>query len=260
MYDYALFQDHVTITKYTGEEPRAEVPDRIEGLPVTAIDDYAFSATGVTHIDLPDTIEKIGRYCLYNCIQLEELSFTDSLRDIGAGAFTGCHHIRRLSLRLTRGETSALRDVLLEVPEELEVTYQAGMDKAELIFPEYFEEGVENTPARIIEHHFHGSGMFYRNCFVSKALQFSQYDQRFPYARGQEEESLLIRLATKRLCYPLGLSPKAKAAYEEYLGGHFDQALDYYEKRREPDKVSFLMDWRHGSSPTKAKRPLSFDL
>lgn len=36
---------------------------------------------------------------------------------------------------------------------------------AKLVFPEYFEESVENTPARIIMREMHGCGHMYRYCF-----------------------------------------------------------------------------------------------
>ena len=50
MYEYVLKDQAVQIIKYTGEDKRAEVPDQIEGFPVKAIGDYAFSGTPVTEI------------------------------------------------------------------------------------------------------------------------------------------------------------------------------------------------------------------
>ena len=44
---------------------------------------------------------------------------------------------------------------------------------ASLVFPEFYVEGVENTPARILEERIHGTGMKYRNCFKGKVFDFS---------------------------------------------------------------------------------------
>ena len=43
---------------------------------------------------------------------------------------------------------SCFRELLIEIGEEQEVMYHCPDGDAKLIFPEYFEEAVENTPAR----------------------------------------------------------------------------------------------------------------
>ncbi|MBQ1492305.1 MAG: hypothetical protein IIZ39_10135 [Blautia sp.] len=173
---------------------------------------------------------------------------------IGAGAFTGCHHIKALSVSLLKGKASLLRDVLMEVAEELVVSLEMPEGKASLLFPAYFEEGVENTPARIIEHHTHGSGLLFRNCFVSRELQFLEYDKRFADARGEEGEELLLRLALGRLRFPLHLEKASKEAYEAYLGEHFEAALDLTARQRDTATSAFLMEWKHRGKAGRKKR------
>ena len=253
MYAYEETSGGIRVTGYTGEEKNAEVPASLEGKPVTQIGPYAFSGTQIRSLSLPPGIVSIGRYALYNCAALEELSFHGGLRDIGPGAFTGCHRIRSLYLTLTQDETSALRDVLMEVSEELRVEYRYKDETALLLFPEFYEEGVENTPARIIEHHTHGSGMFYRNCFENRRLKFHEYDSRFPYAIGQESESFLLRLVTARLRYPYMLSSHSGEIYRTYLDEHFSAALDLFTAAADPSSVSFLMSLH--AKQHKSSRP-----
>ena len=101
--------------------------------------------------------------------------------------------------------------------------YHSKQGEAKLIFPEFFEEAVENTPARILETHTHGSGMMYRNCFVRQELQFHLYDERFEWAKGREYEDTLFRLVFGRLLYPYQLSEKAKKKiYELFEGSHWN--------------------------------------
>lgn len=231
----------IRITGFTGSEKRIEVPDHLEGLPVTEIGAYAFSDSRITLLDLPASVRKMGRYALYNCAELEEFCFSNRLTDFGAGSFTGCHKIRKLRIEFEGNESSHLRDVLMEVAEELLVEYHFKGKKARLLFPEYYEEGVENTPARIIESHTHGSGLLYRNCFVNRKLQFAEYDGRFPYALGQESFPFLLRLVMERLTCPYELSSSAKETYEAFLKDHFSQALDHYTEQQDPAAISFLM-------------------
>ncbi|MBR2766432.1 MAG: leucine-rich repeat domain-containing protein [Blautia sp.] len=258
VYSYEEITDgEIRITGYEGEEKTAEVPVLLDGRPVTQIGSYAFSGTPIRSLSLPPGIVRMGRYALYNCADLEELSFYGGLKDIGAGAFTGCHHIRIIRLTLSEDETSALRDVLMEVSEELEVEYRHGDEKAVLLFPEFYEEGVENTPARIIEHHTHGSGMFYRNCFENRRLKFHEYDSRFPYAIGQESEALLLRLVTARLRYPYMLAPSHRETYLSYLDDHFSDALDLFTRVSDQSAIGFLMSLHAGQK--RSARP-DFDL
>ena len=252
MFDYEMTPDGgIRITGCRIRQGRVEVPPLLEGKPVTQIGDYAFSGLAVISIALPPSVRKIGRYALYKCSSLQELSFWNGLQDFGAGAFTGCHRIRKISVEFEGDERSGLRDVLMEVPEVLTVEYRKGMEKAVLMFPEFYEEGVENTPARIIESHTHGSGLLYRNCFVSRQLQFQEYDRRFPYAVGQENDSFLARLVTNRLRFPYGLTPEARKTYETYLEAHFDRILDEYARQEDQGYVAFLMNTRRKGGRVK---------
>lgn len=45
-------------------------------------------------------------------------------------------------------------------------------EMTELLFPEHYEEAVENTPARILETHHHGAGGYYRQCFYNRELDY----------------------------------------------------------------------------------------
>ena len=259
MFEYERIEkdSSIRITGYHGADKKVEVPDILNGLPVTEIGPYAFSGSDITLLDLPASIRRMGRYALYNCSDLQEFCFFNTLTDFGAGSFTGCHRIQKIRIEFMENETSYLRDVLMEIPEELLVEYHFHGKTASLLFPEYYEEGVENTPARIIESHTPGSGLLYRNCFVNRKLQFAEYDKRFPYAIGQEHLHFLFRLCMERLTYPYELTATAKEAYEKFLKEHFSQALDHYTAQKDQAAISFLMTLHHRKN-TAAK--LEFDL
>ena len=214
-----------------------EIPEEMDGCPVTEIGDYAFSAYGPTgegdvsvcgakvkEIVLPKTIERIGKYAFYGCSELERISFYSNISDIGAGAFTGCHRVNSLEVTLVKGEKSCLRELLLELREKQSVTLKSEQGEAKLVFPEFFEEAVENTPARILETHTHGSGMWYRNCFIQTEIQFDLYDKRFPWAKEDEELNVVLEMTFDRLLYPMGLSREAEEKYKAFLIECFEEA------------------------------------
>ena len=192
-------------------------------------------------ISLPQSLKRVGSYAFYNCRILEKISFFDSLTDLGAGAFTGCHQIKRLQVTCLQGEGSLLRDLLMELPEELAVDWSWKEERARLFFPEFFEEGVENTPARILENHVHGSGLSYRNCFYKRSLNFKEYDSLFPKAVAWEREELLFDLASARLIQPYGMTPEAEERYREYLEGRFSALAQQFAREERYEELDLLL-------------------
>jgi len=249
---------------------RAQVPEYLEGCPVTELAPYAFSAhleeerlkTGLeagvirlsgsgedpvlagsrlSGISLPRTLEKIGAYAFYNCSALQEISFFGGLRDLGAGLFTGCHSVRKLDLTLEEGETSALQEMLMELTEKLNVLLH-GKEEARLIFPEFYEEGVENTPARIIMSKLHGSGMNYRNCFYRRQFDFHAYDRCFYRARAEEDLETVLAMAAGRLFFPWRLEQEAKEDYEAFLREHLTEAVEKAARDKDIRLLTYLTE------------------
>ena len=202
----------------------SEQYEKIEEIP-----DYGFSGReDLEAIILPGSVRKIGKYAFYNCRNLRSITFYSHIQDVGSGAFTGCHQVRYLDVTIVKGKPSCLKDFLQELTEEMVVDYrieaadgtESHTEYARLMFPEYFEEGVENTPARILMTQIHGSGLKYRNCFYKTEFQFEEYDIRFPYAEAAESPQFLQEMVLGRLMYPLRLNEKAKTTYETYLRDH----------------------------------------
>lgn len=201
----------------------------------------AFCGDRVREISLPPELLRIGRYAFYNCDGLRRLQFSSGIRDIGAGAFNGCRKIEELTVTENREEKSCLKEILSELNETVAVHYLlTGPDKdrpgsapvgeenrAELLFPAFYEEAVENTPARITETHVHGCGHRYRYCFQNTRFQFAEYDSLFPYMKVQENVKEAVRLSVGRLRFPMELSEKARCSYRAYLLEHLEETAEY---------------------------------
>ena len=164
------------------------------------------------------------------------------MRDIGAGALTGCHRIERIFVKTDEDGESSLRDVLTELPETLRVDMDRNGEQGRFWFPEFFEEGVENTPARILENHVHGSGIRYRNSFLHKKLNILEYDKLFPYAEAWEEEEIVLKLALDRILYPMDLTETAEKKYIGYLREHGEHAVRVLGKNKEYEAMHSILD------------------
>ena len=206
------------------------------------IPDYGFSGReDLEEIILPESVERIGRYAFYNCRNLRKITFFSNIRDVGSGAFTGCHQVHHLDVTIMTGETSCLKDFLQELTEEMVVEYR-GAEYARLMFPEYFEEGVENTPARILMTQIHGSGLKYRNCFYKKEFLFEEYDARFPYAEAVESETFLQEMVLGRLMFPYKLMKKGKEQYEVYLREHLAETGKHLVSKRDTVRLNWFLE------------------
>lgn len=60
------------------------------------IDDSAFQGCGVREINLPDTIEFIGKQAFEYCDRLAEIIMPNSIKEIGDAAFHCCYNIRKV--------------------------------------------------------------------------------------------------------------------------------------------------------------------
>ncbi len=244
----------------------AVVPEEIQGIPVTELAPYAFSGdrrtipggmwTGnapegeeppflegerLKNLVLPATVKKAGAYAFYNCRNWESLTCYSSFQDIGAGAFTGCRKLSRLDMTMLPEEKRpGLREILAELPQEVHVTYR-GEQLTKLVFPAYYEDAVENTPARIVSVQVHGSGHFYRYCFDGRELQFKDYDAQFPNLVNMDREELAVEAAVGRLRYPFRLSEEAENGYREFLDSHRKGAAEWFLKQQDLGGLKWLL-------------------
>ena len=68
---YEISGDHVQITGYTGDPADLVIPARIEGLPVTAIADFAFNCSySLKSISIPKEVTSIGEQAFTQCYRL----------------------------------------------------------------------------------------------------------------------------------------------------------------------------------------------
>ena len=259
-FEYDVKDNEILLKRCYGTEERIEVPAQIEGMPVTVLAPYIFSqarrepdqkaaicGNQVKEIVLLDTVREIGNYAFYGCYYLEALTLSHRTHDIAGGAFTGCRHLKNLTFRMEQAEGYCMKDVLSEVHHEMKVKLVYPNAVCTLLFPEYYEEAVENTPARQLETQFHGSGYSYRQCFQDGVFQFGEYDRLFQEAQNLESEDFCIELAVTRLMEKARLSQDAEGVYQSYLMEHRMSAAGWCIEFEQNETLEFLtgfIDWQ----------------
>ena len=75
------------------------IPSAIDGYPVTAIGDNAFSFfNNLTSVTIPDTVTSIGAKAFYGCSGLTSITIPDSVTNIGSSAFEGCSGLTSITI------------------------------------------------------------------------------------------------------------------------------------------------------------------
>ena len=105
---YTGTEQFIEITGYTGNASIVEIPDMIEGLPVTHIADYGLENSYFTAITLPDTLLNIGSCAFSSCGALTVVDIPDSVTSIGRAPFMDCTSLT--AIRVGDGNTSYYSD------------------------------------------------------------------------------------------------------------------------------------------------------
>lgn len=199
------------------EIPAGELPAQV----MKTLEKEALCADRVSAVHIPEGVKQIGNYAFYGLYQLREVSFPSTIRKIGWGMFNGCRQVNRLMLQLEETQEltpPVMKELLDALPNELDVIVRRDVEEIyRLRFPAYYEEGKENTPARIIEIIYHGTGHQYRNCFLNRVLQFDRYDEVFPLAAAQESPQTNVHLILNRLRSGPAPKKEIQQRYLEYL-------------------------------------------
>ena len=93
---YAEYKDHAIAKGLTEEyedmeEPfDIEIPDEIEGIPITEIVPEAFKSSSVRNVKLGRNIKTIGDYAFSGCSYITEIKLPEALEKLGNSAFSEC--------------------------------------------------------------------------------------------------------------------------------------------------------------------------
>lgn len=265
---YRKSEKGLILTGCYGVDGKIILPDEIDGIPIVEIAPYAFSegkeslgdlvylsedalflnerrrlkTVEITEVRLPLGIREIGKYAFYRCRNLKKLILSDEILEIGGGALTGCRGIQEVEIYFRNGECSALKSILDEVRFQVHARLYMGDKVADILFPEHYEEAVEDTPAKQLFTRYHGAGGDYRQCFYNRELDYKKYDELLYRAVAEDTIETVAQMAFGRLMYPYKLSIEAKGKYESYLRKNLTEVMVLLTEKDEVEKIRFLTE------------------
>ncbi len=256
---YTLKEDEITILSCKGYGATVTLPAKINGYPVRKIGAYAFSnpekglnmllnigevllerisglkvpggkedyiyGLKLQEISLPESIEVIGEYAFYNCKELIRVNMPGGRIQIENGTFMNCEKLAYVNVKAAPDDLTSVKGILTELTSELCITFSHGEEKGAFLFPEYYEDAVENTPARIFRYLLYGAGYRYRQCFEEGRLDVLAYDMVFQSAEIQNIHETALRIAYLRLQYPYKLQESMKKQYLDFIALHMEKAV-----------------------------------
>lgn len=208
-------QEYIEMIGYEGTIRHLSVPAIIEDLPVRSIGKSAFSGReDLLSVELPATIDTLGRYAFYNCKNLRSLSLYDQVEDYYDGVIKQCQSLSEITLQQERDSFSVMKELLADNDRRL--TFTVKPMNLRLTFPAYVYDFVEDVEARVLHHKIEGSGYPYRECVTRKGVDLLAYDKLFSYVISDDYEAAIM-VALNRLRYPIELEDAAKEQYAQYL-------------------------------------------
>ena len=90
--EYEISEDgtYAEVISYTGTSTKVNIASTYNNLPVISIADYAFMASSIEMLIIPDGVISIGVSAFRACANLKSISIPNSVISIGDGAFYGC--------------------------------------------------------------------------------------------------------------------------------------------------------------------------
>lgn len=111
-YEYEILKDGtVSITKYKGMNEHVDIPDKLAGKKVTAIEGKKVGAYNeflyescfkynkkIKSVSIPDSVTKIGTAAFWQCPNLISVTIPDSVKEIGSYAFRHCNSLASIKI------------------------------------------------------------------------------------------------------------------------------------------------------------------
>jgi TolB-like protein len=125
--EFETARGSVTITKYTGNAATVNIPNQIQGLPVTDIGDYAFyNCSNLTNITIPSSVMIIKTYAFSDCSSLTSVIIPSSVTSIQVGVFEGCSSLTSITVDSRNSAYASVDGVLFDKGIRTIIRYPSG--------------------------------------------------------------------------------------------------------------------------------------
>lgn len=96
-FEYAVINGEALITRYYAGDVTVEVPEEINGIPVTRIYTSAFGTSNSEEIIIPESVKTIDKLAFYSCTNLKNLTIKGA-ETIGESAFALCDALENITI------------------------------------------------------------------------------------------------------------------------------------------------------------------
>ncbi|MBQ6829582.1 MAG: leucine-rich repeat domain-containing protein [Clostridia bacterium] len=98
MYQLNVSENAVTINKYKSNDTEVIIPEMIDGKPVVAIGEAAFSGKPITSVVIPECVETIHKGAFRNCKELVSITLPPKITVLADGLFKNCSSLTTFNL------------------------------------------------------------------------------------------------------------------------------------------------------------------
>lgn len=265
--------DGAKIERVFCNDTKIELPETIEGHPVTEVGAYCFSSSEkynqkdclltringaesriseaslpaaagkyLEEVTLSDSIQRLGNNVFYNCRKLNHLSFGKDLSSLGSAVFMNCLNLSKVTIRGSAEDKTGLPLILERIQTELEVIFepQTGICEGRFFFPEINEWIDPMVTAHVYNRVIIGEGFRMRQCFHNRKLEFAKYDQCCAKSVGLEGDREICKIAMNRLRWPVQLHDEYNNIYEQAIRDRYDVLFQMVLYKRDMEELKFL--------------------
>jgi hypothetical protein len=94
---YSENHNRIELVKYVGNQNALEVPSTIDGIEITAIQDYCFEdCLSLSKVTLPDCITSLGEGVFHRCLNLESIALSTKISILHANTFANCVNLKEI--------------------------------------------------------------------------------------------------------------------------------------------------------------------
>lgn len=206
---YLETEEGIVITGCGGRAFKAEVPDQIDGKPVTKIEKKAFlSRKTLREIRLPESVRQIGDWAFAYCSNLEAVHFPKGKLELGRALFLDCEKLKMISSNEWSDDAAAL---LAAAVTGLDAYYM--LDADSIGEDEWIRMWDAAALAVIDADDLDG----YQKQILCGEEDYGSTDVG---AFLRRKRMFKVRLAMLRLLNPIGISQDVKRHLEAYIQNH----------------------------------------
>lgn len=219
-FQYEEADGQITLLQWKGSAPQVQVPEQIEGTPVTAVGRKAFlSDKRVQEVALPESIRVVGDWAFAYCSRLARIALPRHAVSFGKGAFLQCEKLEQITLTrhgenfFPEAENVCIGSLLAAAVHKLDDPYLLNTREAGE------EHWIQKWDAKLLQVMQTPDRDGYSKTILCGEEDYGSMENNLEYFLSQKRRGK-VRLALLRLLHDKGLRPEMRELLSEYLAAH----------------------------------------